>query len=266
MERGELVMEKESYVIDNKAGSAGGVSLTASRLTMNGGAIIGNKVGQSIGGLSATDSTIEMSEDAEISGNEVGTETAPTGNNVGGLALSYSTLIMHRGSKISGNIVYGVNGGGTGGGLYTSGESFVTMEDGSEISWNECPLSLGIGGGIHLGGRSTFTMTGGKIVNNKAGSYGGGIELSGHIGGGTTFTMTGGEIATNTAGNYGGGIYLAIGSSFTKTGGFVYGNNGNANQNVAGAAIATDTGHAIYDARSLPYAAQDDDVPLVFNW
>jgi hypothetical protein len=265
MERGELVMEKESFVTGNSAAGNGGVSLTASKLTMRGGAITGNKVKKSIGGLGATDSTIDMFEDAELSNNEVGTEVEPTGNNVGGVALSYSTLIMHTGSKISGNKVYGLNNGGTGGGLYTSGESFVTMEGGSEISWNECPLSAGIAGGIHLGGRTIFKMTGGRIVNNTAGGQGGGIVVSGNVIGGTSFTMTGGSITGNTAGVHGGGIYLYSGSSFTKTGGFVYGNSGSPNQNIAGTPEATDTGHAIYDARTetkKPYNGDITRFPL----
>jgi hypothetical protein len=217
---------------------------------MNGGKITNNKVRASSGGLSATDSTIEMFAGAAISENEVGTDDAP-GNNVGGVALSYSTLIMHSGSTISRNKVYG----GTGGGLYTSGESFVTMEEGSEISGNECPTPsrqsyTGIGGGMHVGGMTIFTMKGGKITGNTAGNCGGGINLSGF---GTSFTMEGGEIAGNTAGRIGGGIYLSSGALFTIKGGTVYGGNGGENKNEATAGHKDDSskkGHAIWDTNN----------------
>jgi hypothetical protein len=254
MERGTLIMEADSSVTGNTANSSGGVTLVASTLTMNGGKITNNKVRESSGGLSATDSTIKMFAGAEISGNEVGAANA-SGNNVGGVALSYSTLIMYNGSKIIGNKVYG----GSGGGLYTAGESFVTMEEGSEISGNECPTPsgqsyTGIGGGLHVGGMTTFTMKGGKITRNTAGNYGGGIDLSGV---GTSFTMEGGEISGNTAGRIGGGIILSSGALLTIKGGTIYGSGDDTPTDKKNTATKGDSdnqdakhGHAIWDADS----------------
>jgi hypothetical protein len=256
MERGILVMEKGSSVTGNTAGGIAGVNLVASTLTMKGGMITENSTNENLGGLHATDSTIEMFADAKI-----------TKNNGLGVALSYSTLIMHSGSKISGN----KTSGGTGGGLYTSGESSVTMEEGSEISENESAVANNRGGnsgGMHVGGMTTFIMKGGKITGNTAGTTGGGINLSGV---GTSFTMEGGEISGNTAGTTGGGIYLSGGALLTIKGGTIYGSGdgipGN-KQNTATAGHVTDNekkGHAIYDARNsnaepTNHVAYDDNV------
>ncbi|MDR1898415.1 MAG: hypothetical protein LBQ55_00215 [Treponema sp.] len=93
------------------------------------------------------------------------------------------------------------------------------------------------------------------------------------------FAMTGGEIAGNTAGN-GGGVYVYGGapydSTFTKTGGTVYGDDDNIHTpGSAENTAASGGGHAVYyfDGSASYYRAatlgEDDDIstnPLSTGW
>jgi hypothetical protein len=247
IDRGELIMEANSSITGNTAGTIGGISLVASTLTMNGGAITKNYALRTNGGLLADGSTLEMFDGAEISENTVGKKDDTVGGNGGGVGLIFSTLTMHSGSKIYKNKVYS----GFAGGIYATGESKLIMKAGSVISENECTVensdsSAGGGGGIELVNKSSLIMEGGSITNNTAVKHGGGVYVTGESsftmnggsikdnksettdGGGIflgtgTFIMTGGGITTNTA-KYGGGVYVIGESSFTMAGGDITGN------------------------------------------
>jgi hypothetical protein len=115
---------------------------------------------------------------------------------------------------------------------------------GGEISGNTVSTSYGVGGGVVVVDGS-FTMSGGEITGNAASTMygsGGGVYVA-SVNTSTIFTMSGGEISGNSA-PYGGGVYIysSAGSSFSKTGGTIYGSNGGDLKNTAN----TGTGHAVY--------------------
>jgi hypothetical protein len=268
MEGGILVMEAGSSVTLNKAYYTGGVQMRNSRLTMNGGRINENSAVTDHGGLCIDGCTVEMFDGAEINENK-GSVTG------GGVSMAFCEFTMHSGSKIIGNKLEK----GIGGGLYVTGESKLVMEDGSIVSGNEC--GTGDGGGVvviagssftmengalikgntaarHGGGvlvdmASFFTMEGGGITGNTAKKNGGGVFVYGNA----SFVMEGGAIAGNTAEEHGGGLYLNSLSnpgvtSFTITGGTIYGDNANPDtlKNEAKAAADNPKSHAVYDNRT----------------
>jgi uncharacterized repeat protein (TIGR02543 family) len=155
---------------------------------------------------------------------------------------SSASLTMKAGAKITGNSAY------SGGGVVVSDGTF-TMS-GGEISGNNAidydDDTVGIGGGVVVYD-GTFTMGGGKISGNSA-TFGGGVVVYG-----STFTMTGGEISGNSA-DYGGGgvgVFSDVSSvsSFTKTGGIIYGDTNaihtpGSNENTV--KYGNTWGHAVY--------------------
>jgi hypothetical protein len=263
MERGVLVMEPGSSIINNTAYMVGGVTLRASRFTMNGGVITENYGRVNGGGLDADGCTIEMFSGAVISDNEVGTtNVGDVGNNAGGVGLKFSTLTMYPGSKISGNKVYS----GYGGGVLLTGESTLIMK-GGEISGNHATLEKGVSAGTGYGGglvavfRSSLIMESGSISGNMAETDGGGVYIQRSA----SFTMTGGSIAGNTADVKGGGVYVANDTgSFIVGGGTIYGNTNDTNANIAGNSTKTGTGHAIYDDRTGARKPDYDTTPTTF--
>jgi hypothetical protein len=99
-------------------------------------------------------------------------------------------------------------------------------------------------------------MSDGKIFGNTAGIGGGGVS----VGYGSSFTMNGGEISGNTAGGGyggygdgnggGGGVWVhGANAAFTKSGGIIYGQTGDARANIAKNATADPVntwGHAVF--------------------
>ncbi|MDR0584150.1 MAG: DUF4959 domain-containing protein, partial [Treponema sp.] len=138
-------------------------------------------------------------------------------NVTAGGSLTLDDKVTLKGKSGNNAAVVNVNGG-----------SFV-IKDGSQISGNNAAT----GGGVYVAS-GTFTMEGGTISGNNA-VAGGGV----YVGGGT-FSMTGGEIkankATNVPSGWGGGVAITNtgNAAFSKTGGTIYGNNGNENRNKAG--------------------------------
>jgi hypothetical protein len=165
------------------------------KLVMEGGSAVTNCVGLSEcrgAVMVQSGGTLEINEDARIFENT-------TQNGGGGIyihrldgAPDMSTLIMN-GGEISGNTA-----GARGGGVF-----FLNSE---------------------------FIMNSGKISGNTASSSdGGGVFISN----GSSFTMVDGEISGNTAAANGGGVYLwnSAASSFTMTGGIIYGSTTDAPKN-----------------------------------
>ena len=138
------------------------------------------------GGGIYVNSTIELYENAIISGNQATQE--------GGGVYEFNGALKMYGGEISQNTAAGT-GGGIGMGSYYG---TVTMT-GGKISQNKGTS----GGGVYAGER-TFYMSGGTISNNEATTgNGGGVCQTGGSG---TFKMSGGEISNNTAAGSGGGV------------------------------------------------------------
>ena len=134
------------------------------------------------GGGIYVNSTIEMYDNAIISGNEA--------TQKGGGVYASGTLKMY-GGEISQNIAEGEGGG------IANTNGYVTMT-GGEIAQNKGTS----GGGVYA--EQSFTMSGGKISNNEATTGdGGGVCQTGGSG---YFKMSGGEISNNTATGSGGGV------------------------------------------------------------
>jgi uncharacterized repeat protein (TIGR02543 family) len=139
----------------------------------------------------------------------------------------------------------------------------LSMKAGTTIRDN---TTSGNGGGVNAAG--TFTMNGGTITANTA-VNGGGVYVTGT----GTFTMSGGTIGLSTAGNRatvkGGGVYLYDnGSTFTKTGGTIYGltgtNRGNRVENTSNT-ILNNSGHAVYAYLSRGPKFKDTDAGSTVN-
>ncbi|MCL2765910.1 MAG: hypothetical protein FWD40_11640 [Treponema sp.] len=179
----------------------------------------------------------------------------------GGVYISYGIFTMN-GGYISEN-----NDSTSGGGIHMSNGTF-TMYDGF-ISHN----TANNGGGVYIG-HGTFTMYDGFISHNTANQNGGGVYGSFNFhngiisnntatnGGGIfvndSFTMFNGTISDNTSSQYGGGVYIPQTSTFTKTGGTIYGyTNGVVNSNAVkdiNGIVQSNRGHAVsvlYDIISI---------------
>ena len=184
------------------------------------------------------------------------------------------TLVMKNGAKISNN-----SNNSKGGGVAVNDNGTFRME-GGEIFNNKSHL----GGGVYVAG--SFIMNGGVIFSNSATSGGGvsveggllinptmtmgGGEISGNSanfdGGGVysinaTFTMTGGEILGNSSSGTGGGLWTSgqmySSGDFKKTGGTIYGNTGDSNEN-----WARNGGYAVYNMNHFRNSTSGPNVRL----
>jgi hypothetical protein len=185
---------------------------------------------------------LQMNEGASICGNSgVGVSV-----HTGSFSMNGGTISGNSGVGVS---VYGgsfsMSGGtisGNSGGVSVYGGGSFTMSGGT-ISGNSSSNS---GGGVVVHGGS-FSMSGGIISGNSFFS-GGGVYMYGG-----SFNMSGGTISGNSAsGGGGGGVYVGSSSTFTKTGGTIYGYTaGDSNSNVVKDSsgvvlIHYITGHAVY--------------------
>jgi uncharacterized repeat protein (TIGR02543 family) len=237
-DQGTLETKAGSCITGNKSsGNGGGVVINSGTFTMSGGAVSGN-TGIAGGGVLVS-GTFTMNGGA-VSGN-----TGSSGG--GGVYVPGGPFFMNAGA-VSGNTATYADGGGV---FVNFGETF-TMTGGA-VSGN---TAYSHGGGVYAVGTGTFTMSGGSVSGNTAGS-GGGVYVSNG-----TFDMSGGMVSGNTASSYGGGVYIydLLTSSFTKTGGIIYGYNAadpdNPNWNIcksSGGVIRTAYGHAAYYSKSPDY-------------
>ncbi|THF86308.1 hypothetical protein E7T09_14000 [Deinococcus sp. KSM4-11] len=189
--------------------AGGGVYVTgASRLTMDGGSINGNKV----------------------------TGTTDGG---GGVRVSGSSAFTLAGGKISGNTAVKTGGGVTLGGQMVMTGGSIT---GNTVTNRTSGQDLGGGGGgVRMYAGSSLTASGGTISNNTA-WYGGGVETGGafQTSPAATFVLSGGTVSSNHAdGNVGGGFFN--GGVLTVQTGSVTGNSASAGGgvfNIKGATYA----------------------------
>jgi hypothetical protein len=255
----------------------GGVSATGScTFTMSGGLISGNHA--SPGNTSGVNGGggVRVSGSFNMSGGEISGNTAhASGSSVSGdittngggggvrvesggsFTLSGSGKIINNNasgygggaylgggnSTLSGNGEIGGNSAYLGGGVYIqSADISLTLSGNGKISNNSASAN---GGGAYLYGGSLTLSDNGEIGGNSAGSAGGGVCINNTA----SFTMSGGVISGSTAGS-GGGVAIWSGS-FSKSGGIIYGDDGNDTDNTA---TAGDTyGHAVYSFASLGY-------------
>jgi hypothetical protein len=221
--------------------SGGGAHLQGT-VTMNNCTISGNTAINSGGGIFITNGTLNMN-DCTISNNIC------ENSNGGGIYINGGTLNMN-GGTISDN----TNRNASGGGVYVTTGNF-TMQGNAVISRNSVnpagSRGNSFGGGVYVT-NGTFTMINGSIANNSiysgysGNSFGGGVCA--HTGG--KFIMQGGTISGNTIRNNksakGAGVALCNSyfdldlygsSSFSKTGGTIYGiddiNNANLCMNLS---------------------------------
>jgi hypothetical protein len=149
---------------------------------------------------------------------------------VGGSDAAYypksGTLTMRTGGRITGN----TNNSYGSGGVTVRASCEFTMLGGS-IDSNRAKASAGVG--VYGG---AFTMKGGDIANNSATSgIGGGVYLALH----SRFTMEGGTIRGNSASN-GAAVYISYITTFSKTGGVIFGTGTDAGANNGTHAIVMD--------------------------
>jgi hypothetical protein len=230
--RGEFTMSG-GKISGNNAFYSGGVVVgggSSSRFTMSGGTISGNTAENGGGGIDVGGGIDGSGGEFTMSGGTISGNNATTG---GGVVFVAGEFTMS-GGTISGN-----SAKDSGGGVSVYNGEF-TMS-GGEISGNNAENG---GGGMYVGS-GDFTMSGGKISGNTTKNGGGvRIESSGE------FSMEGGEISGNTAGEKGGGVYVDDeNSSFSKTGGTIYGDTDNThtpNSDENTATSGNTNGHAVY--------------------
>jgi hypothetical protein len=191
----------------NRAEYGGGLCINATDsdrpldIAISGGVIHHNQAKETGGGLFILNGTLELTGEAEISGN-----TALSG---GGIGAENSSLAM-KGGLIKGNVL---SGNGRGGGISVASGALDLQ--GGEIAEN-----AGLYGGGVSAADSAFTLRGtGGIIGNTAGGSGGGV----YVGNGT-FEIFGGEIRDNIARNTGGGVYAGGYCNVLISGGAVSGN------------------------------------------
>jgi TolB-like protein len=204
---GTLVMESGAKIRGNSKtseSSYGGGMYVYGTFMMSGGAISGNSVSKSGGGV-----FVASSGTFTMSGGTISDNYADTGNG-GGVYVDYSGTFTLSGGTISGN-----SASRSGGGVYVNG--MFTMNNGT-ISDNHIFGGGGNGGGVFVSG--AFTMNDGTISGNGVNGEGGGVD----VGLGGMFTMSGGEISGNPATYYSGGGVCVIGGTFTMRDGTISGN------------------------------------------
>jgi hypothetical protein len=232
MSGGEISDNSTSHS-GEEGGNGGGVFVYDGSFTMSGGEITGNTATGPGGGVFSNNSSFTMSGTAKITDNT----TADHGGGV--FSTNNSTFTMNDTAKISENTA------NDDGGVKVNNESTFTM-NGGEISDNTVVSDNGVGGGLSVDNGSTFTMkAGAKITGNTTTYVGGGVIVHNE----STFTMEGGEISGNSAtglqgvsGGAGGGVAV-VDASFSKTGGILYGKDGNATDNTVSSGS---NGHGVY--------------------
>lgn len=188
----------------NKAGdSGGGIYIEGTSLTLNAGTVVGNKNASKTainiacsnyannlgGGIYAKNTNVTMNEGSCVMYNYAHTSSG------GGLYVENGSLTV-KNAKINYNYSTLTGKTGSGGALKLAGTASMTINgDESEIAYNG---SLYKGAGIELTETSSCTMNAGSIhdnINNNRSDEGFGVGVC--IASGTTFTMTGGKIYGN---------------------------------------------------------------------
>jgi len=255
---GNLIMKSGAKITGNgKSTTAtniyggGAMVYSSGNFLMEGGEISGNgnSLFRNIGSAVCVYGTFTM-KDGKISGNASsdnngavyvirGTFNLEGGeisnNNDRGVLIIDSGRFTMKGGKISGN--------NEGVSIMRSAEFIM---DGGEITGHS---GIFQGGGVYLND-GNFIMRNGIISGNRATYAGGGVYVAG------SFTMEGGEISSNTVGNEntnsinasGGGVAGSGDSTFTKTGGIIYGytaGDTKSNRVISNGVIQNNKGHAV---------------------
>ncbi len=235
----------------NKASLSHTLTIDGTEVIFEGGVITGGYSFSGGGVYVAADATFTMNGGTIAGNTAVRADDGSTGNaGRGGGVYAGGTFEMNGGA-----ISYNMNGGAIsyntaaiGGGVSVRENVTFTMTKG-EISYNSAVYAEGtgtidaqessIGGGVNVG-QGTFKMEGGTIAFNSAissasnTSRGGGVYVYTD----SSFTMSGGEIYGNTASENGGGVYVYGGGSFTMSGGKIGGSEEHANKAASGAGVA----------------------------
>lgn len=227
----------------NAASWGGGVAALGSTFNMYGGVISDNMVSAAAGGVLLSDkSVMNMSGNAQISGNIAPTEWETTG---GGLYIFADSegegncLIMSDNAKINDNKAT------SGGAVYVCQNGQVTMSGNAQISNNTATKN---GGGIYIYESAQVTMSdNAQITQNTADVNGGGVYV-----GNNTFKIAGGapQVWDNWCQDVQNNVYLASGnairisklSKFTGKIGVSTQDTPTENNLVTVAAVAVETG------------------------
>lgn len=191
---------------------ASSTNLTASNLSITGGATSGYNGG---GGIYAYDASTLTLTACTISGNSssdegggiymnndnvlVVTDSIITGNTThydgGGIHMRDRNQLTVTNSTITGN-----TSGGDGGGIYINDDNQLTVTN-SIVTGN---TAANDGGGIYVDDDSIVTINTSIIRDNTAGDEGGGINVDDR----NALTVSNSTISGNIAGREGGGIYV----------------------------------------------------------
>ncbi len=201
------------------------ISMSGGTLNLNGGYICGNTLSSGNGGaVNATGGKI----------NQTGTVLAANRASSGGAIAVADATYNIDGGVIAGNLSTGSSG--SGGGVYASGASKVTMNAGyvTNNTVNSTQSSTG-GGGIFMTGTTLYTMTGGYVTGNVS-TCGGGIRTA--YGRSCEIVMSGGHVSANVARTHeGGGITLDADGLAHIYGGYITNNATQTTQHWGGGGI-----------------------------
>ena len=227
----------------------GGILLKLnSKFEMTGGSIEGNQ-GKRGGGIYANNSTVTITGDAKISGNNA----VDDGGGIS--ALGKSVVTVSGNAEILHNTAYGktVQGYGYlnyeahygGGGIFGDESTTIILKENCVIDSNKSAATAPEeqrGGGYNGGGGifslGTVQMDGGTVSNNEATDAGGGIYSAGK----GKFKMSGGTIRGNTAKNDEGGGLRVDGKGGEITGGKILNNTTNTTFDWGGGGIFVNSG------------------------
>ena len=185
----------------------GGIDLRQGSLTLESGAIAGNRATSPSSNAYTGGGGISLYEgEAVINGGQVAGNTSAAR---GGGIYAAGSLTLN-GGRIWGNKAY------QGGGIFTSSQAGVVVMNGGEVADNTADWS---GGGVMAYLLSQFTLNDGLIAGNMADGSGGGLHASQT----QSCILNGGSISNNI-GCFGGGVSVAAGDFFAITGGTIVDN------------------------------------------
>lgn len=188
----------------NKAGgNGGGIYIEGTSLTLNAGTVVGNK--------NASKTAINLA-------------CSNYANNLGGGIYAKNTNVtMNEGSCVMYNYAHNSSGGG----LYVENGSLTVTNAKINYNYSTFTGKTGSGGALKLAGTASMTINGdeSEIAYNGSLYKGAGIELTET----SSCTMNAGSIHDNINNNrsdegFGVGVCIASGTTFTMTGGKIYGN------------------------------------------
>ena len=224
--QGTLNMQEGACIKNNKNtnGLGGGINLNNATLNMTGNACITGNIAKQGGGVYGTKSTVNMSDTAPISINEVS-------EHGGGIYQNESELLMAEESSVrentaakmaggirqvnksqaeltgSASVSYNIAESDVGGGIHQYGaDNKVILRDQTSISYNEAReqnaggICVASGSYLEMYDESSISYNVAKRSQNV--SYGGGIYSSGDI------MMTDKASVHDNSTGYGGGIWL----------------------------------------------------------